>query len=144
MSINLFNTFDLQAELQQAVLSNLITITQDRVFESFQNLQKIPFSQLFDNIAKPVLAFLYLDDINQSSYKSNSMHTENINQLFNPNINYTWLKQTTPNASYNSKQQFLNKIKPQDYQKKKKQNAKSGTNLLGRLFTKLLKKIAKF
>ncbi|MDR2337494.1 MAG: hypothetical protein LBE20_02450 [Deltaproteobacteria bacterium] len=144
LSINLFNSVDLQTELQQTLISNFITLTQDSIFENFQNLQKLQFTKFIDHITTPVLALLSLDDIFQTNNRPHTNHTENISQLFNPNINYTWLNQTSTNLRRPLRQQLFHKTKPQDYQKKRKpQKNKLQNSFLGKLFAKFLKKLTK-
>jgi hypothetical protein len=144
LSINLFNSLDLQAELQQTLISNFIPLIQDGVFENFQNLQKLQFTKFIDHITTPVLTLLSLDDIFQTNNRPHTTHTENISQLFNPNINYAWLNQTSANARRPLRRQLFHKTEPQDYQKKRKpQKNKLQNSFLGKLFAKFLKKLVK-
>ena len=150
ISINLLNSFDLQAKLQQTILDNMLTINRDLAFENQLKLQgtnNLPLGTILDSISQSILTFFALDNIQQPSRSLTTERTEDISKLF---YNFNTVNQPTLNhfnASLNALLRkivsyFQNEVKPQPYEKDKKRDKKkqSANNfgMLGRLISKLL------
>ena len=154
ISINLLNSFDLQAKLQKTILDNMITINRELAFEnqlSLQNAGQIPLGTILEGISQSILAFFALDNIQQNTRSQTTERTEDISKLFynfhttnQPALNHI-------NASFNALLRkiatyFQNEIRPQPYEKDKKREKKkqSANNfgVLGKIISKLLNLIS--
>ena len=140
LSVNLLNSFDLQAKLQKTVLDNLVIVNQKLAEENLLDLRinrgiliNSQINGILEGLSQSVLAFFALDNVNPTTRYETAERTEDISRLFY-NAHMATQSGLSGNISLSS---LLRKIlahlydgiKPQPYEKDKRRNKRQSTNV---------------